>query len=110
MICDGALLHTLRRKVGIQPHMIEAVLNHVSGHRAGVAGIYNLADARTGRSALRSTDGLIICLRGSRGAILRHCAGRHDYLARLRRRYCRRDRGRLEAMAMSLGKRGNSPA
>ena len=27
--------------IGIQPHIIEAVLNHVSGHKAGVAGIYN---------------------------------------------------------------------
>lgn len=25
------------------PHVVEAVLNHVSGHRAGVAGIYNHA-------------------------------------------------------------------
>jgi integrase len=41
--------HDLRRSVatrmaeelGIQPHVIEAVLNHVSGHKAGVAGIYN---------------------------------------------------------------------
>jgi integrase len=40
--------HDLRRTVatrmadlGIQPHVIEAVLNHVSGHKAGVAGIYN---------------------------------------------------------------------
>ncbi len=29
--------------LGVQPHIIEAVLNHVSGHRAGVAGIYNRA-------------------------------------------------------------------
>ena len=41
-------LHDIRRSVatgmaniGIQPHVIEAVLNHVSGHKAGVAGIYN---------------------------------------------------------------------
>jgi hypothetical protein len=27
--------------LGIQPHVIEAILNHVSGHKAGVAGIYN---------------------------------------------------------------------
>jgi integrase len=40
--------HDLRRsfathasKLGIQPHVIEAILNHVSGFRAGVAGIYN---------------------------------------------------------------------
>jgi integrase len=43
-------LHDLRRTVatrmaelGIQPHIIEAVLNHVSGHKGGVAGIYNRA-------------------------------------------------------------------
>ena len=42
--------HDLRRsfathsaEIGIQPHIIEAVLNHISGHRAGVAGIYNRA-------------------------------------------------------------------
>jgi len=27
--------------IGIQPHIIEAVLNHQSGHKGGVAGIYN---------------------------------------------------------------------
>ena len=27
--------------LGVQPHIIEAVLNHVSGHKGGVAGIYN---------------------------------------------------------------------
>ena len=27
--------------IGVQPHVIEAVLNHVSGHKGGVAGIYN---------------------------------------------------------------------
>jgi integrase len=39
-------LHDLRRtaatgmaEAGIQPHIIEAVLNHVSGHKAGVAGV-----------------------------------------------------------------------
>lgn len=43
-------LHDLRRScatgmadIGIAPHIIEAVLNHVSGSRAGVAGIYNRA-------------------------------------------------------------------
>ena len=41
-------LHDLRRTaatrmadIGIQPYIIEAVLNHVSGHKAGVAGVYN---------------------------------------------------------------------
>ena len=42
--------HDLRRSfathaagIGIQPHIIEACLNHVSGHKSGVAGIYNKA-------------------------------------------------------------------
>jgi integrase len=44
------VLHDLRRTVvtgmaelGVQPHVIEAVVNHVSGHKAGVAGVYNRA-------------------------------------------------------------------
>jgi integrase len=42
------VLHDLRRTaatgmadLGVQPHVIEAVLNHSSGSKAGVAGIYN---------------------------------------------------------------------
>jgi integrase len=42
--------HDLRRTVatmmaesGVAPHIVEAVLNHVSGHKHGVAGIYNRA-------------------------------------------------------------------
>jgi hypothetical protein len=30
-------------ELGVQPHHIEAVLNHLSGHKASVAGIYNRA-------------------------------------------------------------------
>jgi integrase len=44
------VLHDIRRatathmaEIGVQPHIIEAVLNHVSGHKSGVAGIYNRA-------------------------------------------------------------------
>jgi integrase len=44
-------LHDLRRalathmaeELGVQPHIIEAILNHVSGHKSGPAGVYNLA-------------------------------------------------------------------
>lgn len=43
--------HDLRRsmatrlaELGTAPHIIEAILNHVSGHKAGVAGIYNRAN------------------------------------------------------------------
>jgi integrase len=56
--------HDLRRtcatgmaEIGVQPHIIEAVLNHVSGHRAGVAGIYNRAQyASEKREALELWD------------------------------------------------------
>jgi len=27
--------------LGVQPHIIEALLNHQSGHKRGVAGVYN---------------------------------------------------------------------
>jgi integrase len=44
------IIHDLRRaaatgmaEIGVQPHIIEAILNHVSGHKGGVAGIYNRA-------------------------------------------------------------------
>jgi integrase len=43
-------IHDIRRSVathmaelGTQPHIIEAILNHQGGHKAGVAGIYNRA-------------------------------------------------------------------
>jgi integrase len=51
MLKDGCAqwrLQDLRRScatgmadIGIMPHVIEAVLNHASGHKGGVAGIYN---------------------------------------------------------------------
>src|SRR5262249_5172901 len=43
-------IHDLRRTavtgmcdLGVLPHVVEAVVNHVSGHKAGVAGVYNKA-------------------------------------------------------------------
>ena len=43
-------VHDLRRTastvmhgLGVQPHVVEAVLGHISGHKAGVAGVYNRA-------------------------------------------------------------------
>jgi len=44
-------IHDLRRtattvmvdQLGVFPHVVEAILNHISGHRAGVAGVYNRA-------------------------------------------------------------------
>jgi integrase len=49
------VLHDLRRTVatqmadqlGIKPHIVEAILNHASGHKGGVAGVYNRAQYLT---------------------------------------------------------------
>jgi hypothetical protein len=52
-ICSPTI-HDLRRsvatgmaKIGILPHVIEAVLNQISGHKVGVAGIYNHNEPKT---------------------------------------------------------------
>lgn len=66
-------LHDLRRTLvtrmaedlRIPPHVVEAIVNHVSGTRAGVAGVYNRAlylDER--RSALDAWAGYVLCLVG----------------------------------------------
>jgi integrase len=55
-------IHDLRRtvvtgmaEIGVQPHVIEAVVNHVSGHKGGVAGVYNRATyAAEKRTALHA--------------------------------------------------------
>jgi integrase len=65
-------LHDLRRSaatgmanIGIEPHIVEAVLNHVSGHRAGVAGIYNRSSYdKEKRAALAQWAGHIMGLVG----------------------------------------------
>jgi len=45
-----ALSTTLHERFGTPPHVVESILGHVSGHKAGVAGVYNkavyLADRR----------------------------------------------------------------
>jgi site-specific recombinase XerD len=50
MNTDPWRLHDLRRtcstqmsELGVVPHHVEAILNHVSGTRAGIAGVYNKA-------------------------------------------------------------------
>ena len=60
--------HDLRRsaatgmaEIGVQPHIIEAVLNHISGHKAGVAGIYNRAAySNEKRDALNRWDSHVL--------------------------------------------------
>ncbi len=70
--------HDLRRTaatgmatIGIMPHVVEAVLNHVSGARAGVAGTYNRAAyAAEKRAALeRWADHVETLVTGRKGKV-----------------------------------------
>ena len=48
-------LHDIHRMgdLGVDPHIVEAVLNHISGHKRGVAGTYNRSTyAKEKRAAL----------------------------------------------------------
>ena len=55
------VIHDIRRSVvtgmaeiGIAPHVIEAAVNHISGHKGGVAGVYNKAQySQEKRAALQ---------------------------------------------------------
>jgi integrase len=71
-------IHDLRRSlatgmagIGIRPHVIEAVLNHISGHKGGIAGIYNRAQYSAEKAeALARWDeyvGSLVC--GYRSAV-----------------------------------------
>ena len=55
-------LHDLRRTVatrmadlGVPPHIVESILNLVSGHKAGVAGVYNRSTYAAEKKAALST-------------------------------------------------------
>jgi integrase len=63
-------LHDIRRSVatgmadvGIEPHIVEAALNHYSGHRRGVAGVYNRSSyERAVKAALARWDEHVLAL------------------------------------------------
>ena len=40
---SASLSTALHERFGVLPHVVEAALGHVGGHRAGVAGVYNQA-------------------------------------------------------------------
>ena len=44
----------MHERLGVPPHVVEAVLNHVSGHKAGVAGTYNVAEYRAEKQVVVS--------------------------------------------------------
>jgi hypothetical protein len=54
--------------IGIQPHIIEEVLNHVSGFKGGIAGVYNKASyAKEKAEALVKWDEHVRSVVGIRG-------------------------------------------
>jgi integrase len=68
------IVHDLRRTVatgmadiGIQPHIIEAVLNHVSGSKRGVAGVYNRSayEGEKAAALARWNDHLMVIVGGA---------------------------------------------
>jgi integrase len=70
--------HDLRRsaathmaEIGVLPHIVESILNHVSGHKAGVAGTYNRATyEKDKREALiRWAEHLITVVTGQPGKV-----------------------------------------
>ena len=70
--------HDLRRTVatrmadiGIQPHIIEAVLNHVSGHKGGIAGVYNRASyaAEKAQALARWDEHIASVVHGKRSTV-----------------------------------------
>jgi len=72
------VIHDLRRSVatgmahiGIMPHVIEAVLNHVSGHKSGVAGIYNRSEytAEKAQALIRWADHVASIARGEKSNV-----------------------------------------
>jgi integrase len=56
-----SLSTTMHERLGIQPHIVESVLNHISGHKAGTAGVYNRSDyAREKHTALMLWQGHVL--------------------------------------------------
>lgn len=76
-------LHDLRRTVapriaemGALPHVVEAIFNHVSGHKAGVAGISNRATyAKEKRETLNGWADYILGLDHNQLAALEPASG-----------------------------------
>jgi hypothetical protein len=58
--------------IGIEPHIIEATLNHYSGHRAGVAGIYNRSNYERAVAAALSrwSEHVLALVEGREGKIV----------------------------------------
>jgi integrase len=71
MPVDDWTLHDFRRvmstamheRLGVLPHIVEAVLGHVGGHLSGVAGVYNVSEYATmKRGALEQWASFVLAL------------------------------------------------
>ena len=51
MICRRTVSTGMHDHLAVQPHIVEAVLGHISGHKGGVSGVYNKAAYRTEKAA-----------------------------------------------------------
>jgi hypothetical protein len=52
-------------ELGVAPHIIEQVLNHRSGHKGGIAGVYNHAvNGKERRAALERWAAHVVKLAG----------------------------------------------
>jgi hypothetical protein len=62
----------MAEEIGVQPHIIEAILNHVSGHKRGVAGIYNQASYRgeIATALLRWSEHLTAIIAGRKSKVV----------------------------------------
>jgi hypothetical protein len=49
-LCRSGVTHAAEQAIAV-PHIIEAVVNHASGHKGGVAGVYNRAVYRVEKAA-----------------------------------------------------------
>jgi integrase len=88
-------LHDIRRSVatgmaelGVEPHIVEAILNHVSGHKSGVAGTYNKAvylKPKTEALALWANHVAVAVAQASGANI--HTLARSGTLARIENRH-----------------------
>jgi integrase len=72
-------VHDLRRAVatgmadiGIEPHHIEAALNHFSGHRRGVAGVYNRSsyDRAVATALVRWSEHVLALVEGRKSKVV----------------------------------------
>ncbi len=72
-------LHDIRRTVatrmadiGVEPHIIEACLNHYSGHRHGIAGVYNRStyDRAVTAALARWSEHVLALVEGRKGNVM----------------------------------------